>query len=328
MTRREFLAAAGSAWVSLQLPVHSWPGKTVRAAVITDLHHGLAPDAASRFDAFLKETRSKRGLDFALQIGDFCHPGEDSAALTKKWRDLDMPQINVLGNHDMDRGSKRQIMNQWGMRDRFDSFEFGPYRFIVLDLNHFKKNGQFVSYANGNYFTDNATHNWADPEQLAWLARELRQGSRPTILISHQPLGFDLPGKPLPLEQEEVFDVIVSARKSHPEGAVVACLSGHLHVDRQEVVHGIPCVSINSASYFWNQGMHPYRDPLFAFLEISANGELRLYGRRSTFVKPPPKVEVAGMSASLSNRDLRLSKLGGWMGSSNFSANIHRLDFI
>jgi len=312
MTRREFLAAAGSAWISLQLPMQSGPGKTVRAAVITDLHHGLAPDAATRFDAFLEAAKSKRGLDFVLQIGDFCHPGEDSMAITKKWRDLDMPQVNVLGNHDMDRGSKRQIMSQWGMRDRFDAHQFGGFRIVVLDLNHFKKKGDLVSYANGNYFTDDATHNWADPTQLSWLARELRQGEKPTILISHQPLGFDVPGKPLPPEQEQVFDVILSAKKSNSTGAVVACLSGHLHVDRQEVVHGIPCVSVNSASYFWNQGMHPYRDPLFAFLELDPSGELRIHGRKSSFVREPPKVDVAGMSATLSDRNVRLGKLGGW----------------
>jgi len=280
------------------------------------LHHGLAPDASPRFDTFLKATKSKCNLDFALQIGDFCHPGVESLALTKMWRDLNLPQVNVLGNHDMDRGSKRQIMSQWGMRDRFDVFQFGDFRIVVLDLNHFKKKGDLVSYANGNYFTDNATHNWADPEQLTWLARELRQGDKPTILISHQPLGFDV-GKQLPPEQEEVFDTILSAKKSNPAGAVVACLSGHLHVDRQELVHGIPCVSINSASYFWSQGMHPYRDPLFAFLELDPSGELRIQGRKSTFVREPPKVDVAGMSASLSDRKVHLGRLGGW--ASNFA---------
>jgi hypothetical protein len=318
MTRREFLLGAASGYVALKLPVLQQQGKVVRAAVITDLHHGLAPDAADRFAQFLAAGKKRRALDFALQMGDFCHPGGDSLALTKTWRDLDMPQLNVLGNHDMDKGSKRQIMSQWGMPSRFGSFEFGGFRFLILDLNHFKKNGELVAYANGNYFTNNATHNWADPEQLAWLGRELNRGTKPAILLSHQPLGFSLPKDPLPPEQEQVFDVILSARRSNPQGAVVACLSGHLHVDRIERVHGIPCVSVNSASYFWSQGMHPYRDPLFAFLELDPSGELRIHGRKSAFVREPPKINVPGMSASLSDRSLQLRKVGGWLGNAGY----------
>lgn len=302
MTRREFLVGATSTFLSLQLSGLQRPGKTVRAAVITDLHHGLAPDAMERFDSFLKATRLRRNLDFALQMGDFCHPGEESRVLTQKWRDLSVPQINVLGNHDMDRGTKGRIMEQWGMPHPFGSYEFGGVRFIVLDLNHFKKGKELIPYAGGNYFTGNATHNWADPDQLAWLSRELKQGDKPTIMLSHQPLGLAVPNSPLPPEQEQVFDVILSARQSNPKGAVVACLSGHLHVDRLERVHGIPCLCVNSASYFWNSGMHPYRDPLFAFMEFDPRGELRVFGRSSRFVKEPPKANTPGMSASIADR--------------------------
>ncbi len=85
-------------------------------------------------------------------------------------------------------------------------------------------------------------------------------------------------------------------------GQVVACLSGHLHVDRLETHARIPCLSVNSASYFWQSGMHPYKDPLFAFISIDEQGVLRVEGRQSTFVKAKPKSETIGCSASLSNR--------------------------
>jgi hypothetical protein len=303
MTRREFLGVVAA--VSIPMPSSAAPRRILRAALVTDLHHGLAPDASARFDAFLKETKRRKSLDLAIQLGDFCHPGDDSQAITKSWRDLDMPKVNVLGNHDMDRGTKGRIMEQWGMKEPYGSYDFGDFRLIVLDLNHFKKRGELVPYAGGNYFTSGATHNWADPDQLKWLARELRQGDKSTVLLSHQPIGFGTPGKPLPPEQEEVLDVIRSARDRNPQGAVIACLCGHLHVDRVEVVHRIPCVCINSASYFWSAGMHPYRDPLFAFLEIDPAGELRIYGRKSAFTREPPKVEVAGMAASISDRQIK-----------------------
>lgn len=312
MTRREFLVGASSAIFSLQLPLLIEPRRILRAALITDVHHGLAPDAQVRFDSFLKSAKSKSNLDIAIQLGDFCHPGEASASFVKGWRDLDLPQLNVLGNHDMDLGTKRHIMDHWGMREPFGSYEVGDFRFIVLDLNHFRKGSDLTPYAYGNYFQGGITHNWADPDQLQWLRRELYRGDKPTIFLSHQPLGFAEPGKPLPPEQQEVFDVILSARQSNPKGGVVACLCGHLHVDRLEHVHGIPCLCINSASYFWSGGMHAYKDPLFAFLEISPTGVLRITGRQSEFVKAPPAVEVKGKSASISNYRLSMSRNGGW----------------
>jgi hypothetical protein len=311
MTRREFLVGAGSAVLSIQLPFEFRRGRAVRAAVVTDVHHGLAPDAQDRFDAFLAATKKRKNLDFALQMGDFCHPGDASKAFVKGWRDLDLPQINVLGNHDMDRGTKRHIMDHWGMREPFASYDIGAFRFVVLDLNHYKRGGELDPYAYGNYFQAGITHNWADPDQLKWLERELKQGDKPTILISHQPIGFTAKDKPLPPEQQEIFDIVLSAKKANPSGAVVACLCGHMHVDRLEHVHGIPCLCINSASYFWGNGMQPYRDPLYAFIEFDPSGELRVMGRKSEFVKPPT-VEAIGRSASISDYRLRLSRTGGW----------------
>jgi predicted phosphodiesterase len=251
-------------------------------------------------EAFVAAVKRRKGLDFALQMGDFCHPTPE--AETRKfldlWNQIDIPKRHVLGNHDMDRGTKEQIMAMWGMPRRYGSFDHGSYRFIYLDLNHFRKGGKLVSYAHGNYFTDNASHNWADPQQLDWLERELEASDKPTLVLSHQPLGFGEKGKPLPPEQVEVFEVLKRS------GNVAACLSGHLHVDRLERHAGIPCLSVNSASYFWQSGMHAYKDPLFAFVAIDEDGFLSVEGRRSDFVKAKPKNNTIGCSASLSSRRL------------------------
>lgn len=86
-------------------------------------------------------------------------------------------------------------------------------------------------------------------------------------------------------------------------------MSGHLHVDRFEQPGGVPCLSINSASYFWSGGMRKYTLPLFAFMEFGTDGVLRIEGRQGTFVVPPPKDSdgVTGRSPSISNRRVRLS---------------------
>lgn len=312
MTRRELLKASlyGFGVAAIPLRLQTPRARPLRLAVITDLHHGLAPDAAIRLDVFAEAVRSRRELDLALQLGDFCYSQEDSKPVVKRFNDLKVPKLHVLGNHDMDKCDKDAAMRCWGMEKRFSAHRFGGYRFITLDLNHYRKEGKLVSYAEGNYFTANATHNWADPEQLAWLDRELRASREPVILLSHQPLGFTAPGQPLPAEQDEVFRVIDGAAKANPGGAVAACICGHMHVDRLQTHQGIPCYCVNSASYFWHGGMQPYTRPLFAFIELTPDGTMRVQGVAGEFVKPPPSSSdgVDGRSASISDRSITLNR--------------------
>jgi predicted phosphodiesterase len=306
MTRRDFLAASGALVATRWIPLNLESAKPLRFAVITDLHHGLAPDAMSRLQAFGDAVRRERHLDAVFQLGDFCYSQPDSAPCNDFFRKLPYRKLHVLGNHDMDKVTKHQAMAYWGMKSRYGSQVIGGYRFVWLDLNHFKKNGQLVSYANGNYFTDGAACNWADPEQLSWLDRELRTSREPVILLSHQPLGFAEPGQRMPPEQVEVLEVVGKAAKANPAGAVRVCLFGHLHVDRLEQAYDLPCLCVNSASYFWSTGMHPYTKPLYAFMEITRDGVLKVEGISGEFVHAPPKASdaVIGRSASISSREI------------------------
>jgi predicted phosphodiesterase len=310
VTRRQLLkrgaVGLGSMVVPLWLPLGPTSTKSLKIAVIADLHHGLAPDAMERFEVFAGEVRKRKGLSLAVQMGDFCYSQPDSAPCIELWNSLKLPRLSVLGNHDMDKCDKDAAMKYSGMNSRFGAYSHGGYLFVVLDLNHFKKDGKLVPYANGNYFTDNATHNWADQDQLDWLAATLRKSNRPVILLSHQPLGFASPGQSLPDEQTEVLKVVTDAARDNPKGAVAVCLSGHMHVDRLESHEGIPCLCVNSASYFWSGGMNPYTKPLYAFLEFTPEGTLIVEGVSGAFVKPPPANSdgVVGRSASISGRNI------------------------
>lgn len=312
MTRREFVRSALFTAVAIPLGVDAARLKRpLKVAVITDIHHGLAPDAQFRLEMFVEEVLKRKDLDFVLQMGDFCYSQPDSKEFLNLWNRIKLPKLHVLGNHDMDKCDKDAAVKLWGMRSRYYAEDRGDYRFVVLDLNHFKKEGKLHAYANGNYFTDNATHNWADPEQLAWLEHELLTSTKPFVLISHQPLGFAEAGAPLPHEQAQVLDIVTRARDRNPKGAVVICLCGHMHVDRLEHHQGIPCYCVNSASYFWYGGMNAYSDPLYAFFEFTTDGRLLVEGRGGEFVKPPPPASssVTGRSASIGSRELKLDRI-------------------
>lgn len=303
ISRREFFLAGASLAAGV-----SFPAGRVRFAVITDLHHGLAPDAWDRLNVFVEAVKGRKYLDFVIQMGDFTYSTPDSKPCLDLWRALPQPKLHVLGNHDMDKVDKAGATRALGMRSRYGAAVYGGYRFLWLDLNHFKKGGRLIAYANGNYFTDGATHNWADPEQLAWLRNELERSREPVILFAHQPLGFAETGQPMPPEQVEVLDVIQRSARVNPRGAVRACLFGHLHVDRLETVARVPYLCVNSASYFWSSGMHPYTKPLYAIVEITPDGRMIVEGRSGAFVRKPPAESdgVIGRSASISNWTLPL----------------------
>jgi len=310
VSRRDFLAGSlglASSSLTLRLPVGGRAPAPARLAVISDLHHGLAPDALERFDIFLAAV-AERDVDAVWQLGDFCYSDDGSAECLRRWHAVTKPRYNVLGNHDMDRVDKAAALTAWKMPARYYAVVLSGWRFVVLDLNHFRKDGALHAYANGNYFTDGASHNWADPEQILWLDKELRGSREPVILVSHQPVGLGARSGQLPEEQRQILDLVSAAGRANPAGRVACCLSGHLHVDRIEWNDGLPSICVNSASYFWSAGMRKYTAPLFAFLEFGSDGTLQITGRDAAFVeRPPPDSDgVLGRSASIASRRITL----------------------
>lgn len=260
-----------------------------------------------RLRHFVHAVRRFPNIDLAVQMGDFCHPTKDAVDYVKLFNDLPCRKLHVLGNHDMDYCDKLTAMRFLGMSTRYGVYDVGDFRFIVLDLNHLKDGDKVIPYAYGNYYSTPRT-SYIDQEQLDWLDRQLRVSTRPIILISHQPLGFAEPGKPLPPEQLEVLQVISAASKANPDGKVAACIFGHRHVDRLEYYEGIPCLCINSASYFWDAGMYPYTKPLYAFIKITPEGHMYVSGVEGGFAKTPPATcnRIPGLSASVTCRRLSL----------------------
>lgn len=292
------------------------PGaKPVRFGVIADLHHGLQPDAERRLDAFLAAVESQKP-EFLVQMGDFCHPTPAGRALVKRWEQFSGPLHHVLGNHDMDLGAKREIMDVWGMTEPYYALDAGAFRLLVLDCNFILKGGKHVDYDHGNYYIESSLRDRVSPEQIEWLRGELAKPGKPAVILSHQSLDEVWTGYTVP-NRLEVRRVIDEANARAP-GSVVACLCGHHHLDEASVINGVHYVHINSASYFWagdgfgSEGARAvYHDPLFAFVTLDPAGSLRIEGRRSMFEKPDPAAtgypNAARLHARISDRVLRFA---------------------
>ena len=178
------------------------------------------------------------------------------------------------------------------MPGRYYSFDAEGFHFIVLDGNDQKDPPQ-SGYAR-----------YMGSEQLEWLKQDLSQTESQVVVFSHQ--SIEDPGG-----MENAADVrkmLEEAKLASGVNKVIACFSGHHHIDYATSINGIHYIQINSMSYLWMGGDYlqvrysneideqypyirytaPYKDPLFAIVEIDNRGVIRITGRESSWVGPDP----------------------------------------
>lgn len=259
----------------------------IRLGIIADLHQDLVPDASERLDRFLEQCATQKPQAI-IQLGDFATPVPKNQTVIDRFNAVDMPKFHVIGNHDTDGGLKiAQVVDRWGMRNRFYAEIVQGIKLIVLDCNDRPKNHR------GGYPAHVAD------EQLEWLSGEL-QHTGPMLIISHQPLAG-----PAAIDNAAAVQKLLTAASDR----ILLAINGHTHIDEFLEVDGVHYWHVNSASYHWvgskyqheslPKELHakypamintcPYRDALFAFLEIDlARGVLTLTGRQSAWLGPSP----------------------------------------
>jgi predicted phosphodiesterase len=253
-------------------------------------------DADQRLQAFVSEMNEK-DVDFIIQLGDFTQPQDYNASFLNAWNSFEGPAYHVLGNHDMDNDTGTSYSREYtatylDMPAQYYSFDMNGHHFIVLDGNEEKEPPQ------------SGYPRYIGEEQRAWLKEDLSLTESPVIVFSHQsiedPDGVE--------NAEEVRKILEAANLESGKNKVIACFSGHHHIDYSKSINGIYYIQINSMSYFWLGGdyLHvryskeideqypyikytaPYEDPLFATVEIDSRGIIRIIGRESTWVGPDP----------------------------------------
>jgi len=294
-SRRGFLQTSGGLLAASALCAAD-DQAVVHFGMLADIHHSRMPDAHTRLEAFLSAV-SNRDLDFVIQLGDFCDGY--SAQLTSEqknfvadWGKVRVPRYSVLGNHEMDHGSKKNIMNVLEMPRNYYSFDVRGVHFVVLDCMHLSEDGKIVDYLEGNYFKHPQDDiNLVDPEQMEWLTADLKATRNPTVVFTHPCInGFWYKGA----EKTRANVRALFSQVNHDAGwnKVAACFSGHHHVDDLSEFGGVNYFLVNSASYFWvgeqYGSLAKYRDPLFTFVSVTPSGKITVEGKNSVFLPPTP----------------------------------------
>ncbi|NGM63218.1 alkaline phosphatase [Sphingobacterium sp. SGG-5] len=265
----------------------------IRFGICTDLHYDIMPDGLDRIKAFVSTMNAEKA-DFIIQMGDFCKCYDYNRPLLDEWNKFNGPRYHVIGNHDMDGGfTEEQVVEFWKSDGRYYSFDVKGYHFIILDGNEGKR-------------TDCRRYpSTLSNTQLAWLEKDLDQTSLPVIVFIHQGLDSDSGVQ----NATKVRYILQEANIKYGRQKVHVVFSGHHHKDYHNVINGIHYIQINSmsnhflgknykaASYppdiltkypkLWE--VTPYRDPLWAKIDIAPDGTFTLIGQKSTFIGPSPK---------------------------------------
>lgn len=298
MNRKEFITKtsfAGGSLLFARYPKLELENKKVRFGIIADLHHDLIYDGMDRLSAFINEMNIQKP-DFIIQMGDLCFPKKENLPLMDIWAKFKGPSYHVIGNHDTDGGfTHDQVVAFWKAKAPYYSFDSNGFHFVVLNGNeHNPSPDRPVGYAR-----------FISRVQLEWLKKDLNETRLPTIVFCHQGLDNDAGG----LENGTLMRSTLEQANKKNKQKVLLVLSGHHHQDYYNQINGIHYVQINSASYQWLGEKHkeiryseavdkvkpalkytvPYKDPLWAMIEIDQKGTIIIKGKKTVFVGSSPE---------------------------------------
>lgn len=309
LNRRRFLNQLGLGASSLVLPstfLSFTPSikpmsssKNVRFGIVADVHKDLMPDADERLEVFINKARDEQ-VDFIIQLGDFCMAEPGNKDFMRLWESFKGPRYHVLGNHDMDRQTKQEMLEFWEMPKTYYSFDQLGYHFIVLDANFLYEDGKYTDYDKANFYVDDSKRTFINDEQIEWFKADLKATQLPTIVFSHQSLWHYHWGVKNRLELQKIME--------EESAKVICCMNGHNHIDYHHQINGIDYIEINSMSYNWTSKytseerfdkkyyeqyknlphIAGYQDPLFAFATLDPKGSLHIEGVKSQWMHPSP----------------------------------------
>lgn len=222
----------------------------VRIGVVSDVHFG----PAAYFDGRLRKltSRAPELLDAAVlelaahaphllvNLGDDI---EDESPFVDRERYADVvrrlgragcPVEHVAGNHDLVNLRDAELASLWSSRlPLYRSRDLGALHLVFLHTHEVKDERVFV-----------------DGEQLAWLERDLRSTTKPTIVFMHHSAADqDLRGNPW--FERAAHICLVHERKRLRElfadsGRVRLVVNGHLHWNQLTLHDGIPYLTLQS----------------------------------------------------------------------------------
>ncbi len=219
----------------------------LRIGLVTDIHHGPDVDvrtgsaARQLLTKFTARMREQFHPDLIVDLGDRINDVDaetDRAGLREVREMLETagtPIVYAWGNHDLINVPPADARAILGKKADHESFDANGYHVVVL---------------NSQDPTVECIGGTLSSTQLDWLEEDLRQSSRPAIVLCHHPLDEQDPGRhwyfadhpdhALARNREQARRIIAAS------GRVRAVFNGHMHLNTVEVISGVPYITVMS----------------------------------------------------------------------------------
>lgn len=278
---------------------------SVKFALFTDLHHDVIPDGLERVKHFITRARETE-VDFIIELGDFCNPCDGNKELLSLFNDFEKPHYHVIGNHDSDVYTKKEVMNWLGIKKSYYSFEINNIKFIVLDSAFISYGNEFQEYHRRNYKVTQGIYPTIPNYELRWLQQEILESSVPIVIFSHHSLENNFKKRGVS-NREEVQKIINQATAEGKK--ILLCINGHDHADSIDKIGKTYHFTLNSMAYKWfgpefehfcyTSEIHekyPYlkdivlhSKPLSAVISIDEQCNIEIQGMEGGYEKVTPK---------------------------------------
>lgn len=274
----------------------------VKFSVFSDIHHypGVYYSNAPERLKKIQQRALDQNVDFIIHCGDFCHNPIKYADFVSQYNDFSIPSYHVLGNHDFDELKFEDVIRALGMPDECYYFDKNGFRFIALNDNYLRLDGEDVPYSEGNFYKHPKERDYLSRRQVEWLREVLMSSNNINVILSHGSLSYedDVAGDALK-NREDVQNVIREANQTGHR--VLLCINGHLHMDFMRIYENVCYLDMNSASWDWMKETHDYfppelaaqyneithtviyNDPIHAIITLTDDGTIEIEGMKSTF---------------------------------------------
>lgn len=255
-------------------------------------------DCDERLDFILNRAK-KENVDFIIHCGDFCHNPRGNKAAVEKYNNFEIPTYHVLGNHDVEILEIDDVVKRYKMPAEYYYFDRNGFRFVVLNANYMRVDGEDIPYSEGNYFRLGGVRNYLSRKQIVWFEEVVMTSPYPVIVFGHADMARDDEGTGAWKNREDFRNVIRKAHKNKKR--VLMYIGGHMHEDEMKILEHVCYLSINSPTMFWIPNEHRffpqefhdkhvgatncliYNDPVHAIITLSEDGTIEIDGMESSF---------------------------------------------
>ena len=288
----------------------------VKFSVFGDMHfsggmfadrRGIQDDAAppwccgdcdERLD-FIFDRAKKENVDFIIHCGDFTHNPRGDKEAVEKYNNFEIPTYHVIGNHEAQIIKLEEVVEIYKMPAEYYYFDKNGFRFVALNANYLRVDGEDIAYSEGNYGRLGGARNYLSRKQIAWFEEVVMSSPYPVVVFGHADMSRDYEKEDAWKDREEFRDVIRKAHKNKKR--VLMYIGGHMHVDGLNIKEHVCYFNINSPTMYWMPAEHSffpkefhekypgaencliYNDPVHAVITLSEDGTIEIDGMESSF---------------------------------------------